>query len=513
MELINLWKHARQAAKVELTARQKGTETLAGFARYVLPGFVQGPPHETIFAALEDVFHRRCDRLMVLAPPRTGKTVCTSVLLPAFWFGHRGGDQLLAVTHTRDLAKKMGRQVRNLIHDPAYKALFPETYLAGASAAADNFYTNKSGVYYGTSIDAALPGHAADALLMDDLIAGAAAADSPAEREKGWNWFQSSAYTRLQTETSPILLATTRWHDDDVAGRLLLRARENGEIWKIVKIEAIKPDGSSFWPERFPLARLDRIKANVGERTWLAQYMQDPGGTGGTLIKRDKIPIRPPLPHMTPAPVQVPGTWNEVIAQVAAYRAGLRVLRWTPVSVRSWDLAHTSEFGSDDPDWTVGVALDRDQTGALRFSDPKRARLAPHGVKELIRTTTQQDGPNRVQIIPIDPAAGIAWAEELAMTIRGAGGNVIGVPMRAGKMPRANGLIAQIEAGNVEIIDYPGTYAACKAFQDVLVSFPTGTHDDDLDAAATGYNAIMEMPYTAADQRRARAAVAGHMAR
>jgi hypothetical protein len=177
-----------------------------------------------------------------------------------------------------------GREVRNIIRTNEFSRLF-NVKLAEDSRAAGRWNTDAGGAYVAAGVGTAVTGRGAHILLIDDPVKDREEAESELRRETIWNWYTSTAYTRLMPGGAVILIQT-RWHEDDLGGRLLEAENNGGDKWVKVNLPAIR-DGQALWPERYNLDALNRIKAAIGPRDVEALYQQNPTPTEGLLFKRE----------------------------------------------------------------------------------------------------------------------------------------------------------------------------------------------------------------------------------
>ena len=199
--------------------------------------------------------------------------------------GRSPGKSVIAASYNSDLARDFGREVRNIMRDAEYRALFPDVALAQDSTAANRWHTNSDGVYIAAGVGTAVTGRGADVLLIDDPVKDREEAESETRRETVRNWYKSTAYTRLAPGGS-IVLIQTRWHEDDLAGWLLEEEAAGGDQWRKLILPAIDERGGALWSERYPVASLDRIKRAIGPRDWSALYQQSPSPDEGTFFQR-----------------------------------------------------------------------------------------------------------------------------------------------------------------------------------------------------------------------------------
>ena len=187
---------SQQAAAVELLARRKARLGLMEFTKYTNPSYEDAPHHKIIVDKLEAVERGDIKRLMITMPPRHGKSELASRRFPAWYLGRNSDKQIIAASYNSDLASDFGREVRNIVHSPEFSALF-ETALAQDSKAANRWHTDKGGMYVAAGVGTAITGRGADVLLIDDPFKDRQEADSEITRNRVWDWYTSTAYTRL----------------------------------------------------------------------------------------------------------------------------------------------------------------------------------------------------------------------------------------------------------------------------------------------------------------------------
>jgi predicted phage terminase large subunit-like protein len=417
--------------------------------------------HIALLNALNGVARGDYDRLMVLMPPGSAKSTYASLLFPAWWLSRFPRDSIIATSHTQDLASHFGRELRRVAADHAR--------LLGYGFERDNnaayrFRTSLGGEYFATGLGGGITGRRADLVLIDDPIKNHSAADSASHREGVWNWYRSELSTRLKPR-GRVVLIMTRWHVDDLGGRLAAA----GDAWETLRLPALaeandplgREPGAALWPEWENLVQLERRRTMVGSRVWSALYQQMPRPDTGTLFPVARIVVQ-----------DVPPT------ELA--------------TVRAWDLAATAASDGHDPDWTVGLKLGRDSGGRVFVLDVVRLRGGPHEVAEAIVHTANLDGRS-VQIgLPQDP--GQAGKQQVAwLTGRLAGYRVVASPETGAKLLRASPVAAQVEAGNLVVVR--GSWTT--AFIDELRDFPHGRKDDQVDALSRAFALLTDRPPTA----------------
>lgn len=263
-----------------------GKTSLRSFTEYTFPQYETAPHHTMIDDALEAVEAGQCDRLMIFMPPRHGKSEKASKRFPAWALGKKPGRQIIGASYNSDLATDFGRSVRNIVNERKFQNVFEDVTLATDSKAANRWNTNHGGCYVAAGVGTAVTGRGADIFLIDDPLKDREEADSETQREKVWNWFTSTAYTRLMPGGAVILIQT-RWHEDDLAGRLLEAEAKGGDTYEKLILPALGPNGEALWPERYPVPALERIEKAIGPRDWSALYQQQPSPDDGTFFKRE----------------------------------------------------------------------------------------------------------------------------------------------------------------------------------------------------------------------------------
>lgn len=258
------------------------SRSLLRFTEYTNPLYRRAQHHEQIAAKLEAVERGEIDRLMIFMPPRHGKSELASKRFPAWCLGRDPKRQIIAASYNSDLANDFGRNVRNLVAEPEFGQVFPNVTLASDSQAANRMNTNHGGAYVAAGVGTAVTGRGAHIALIDDPFKDREEADSERRRDVVWDWYRSTLYTRLMPGGA-IVLIQTRWHEDDLAGRLL---EQDAGQWDVLELPAIGNDGNALWPEWYPLDALERIKATVGPREWSALYQQQPQPDEGTFFQR-----------------------------------------------------------------------------------------------------------------------------------------------------------------------------------------------------------------------------------
>jgi len=206
--------------------------------------------------------------------------------LPAWMIGKNPKLKIIQATHTADLAIDFGRKTKNLVDQENYRELFP-TRLQEDSQAAGKWKTEQGGEYFAAGVGGAITGRGANLLIIDDPHKEQDIRGDGKSFEKAMNWYTAGPRQRLQPGGS-IVIVMTRWSTKDVTGQLLKAQSEEGsDQWEVVELPALLPDGKPVWPEYWTSEELLKTKASIPVTNWNAQYMQQPTGDEGALIKRE----------------------------------------------------------------------------------------------------------------------------------------------------------------------------------------------------------------------------------
>lgn len=280
------------------------------FTKYTKPDYDINWHHRALANKLNAFARGEIRFLMVFMPPRHGKSELVSRRLPAFLHGLYPDAEIMAASYLDTLASDMCIAVQNIIDSKEYKDVFPKTriwppgtsYTKGTRNSSEHHIVSCKGKYRGQGVGGSFTGKGANFIIVDDPIKGREVADSMAFRERLWNFYNNDLFSRLETDLNTgrlgqVLITQTRWHEDDLSGRLLeLMKKEPGSVqWEILNYPAIKVSkndnsdtrqiGEPLWPKKYDIEQLMQIKASSGARAWGSLYQQDPHQEGGTLFK------------------------------------------------------------------------------------------------------------------------------------------------------------------------------------------------------------------------------------
>lgn len=440
------------------------------WAEHALAPWGQQPArhHRLLLESLSRLSVGEIDRLMVLMPPGSAKSTYASILFPAWWFIQHPNTSIIAASHTADLATHFGRQVRSLVSE--FSSVLGYSLNAN-SRAASRWQTSNRGEYFATGIRGPIAGRRADLAIIDDPVKSSVDAQNARHRDRIWEWYCSDLVTRLKPHAR-IALIMTRWHEEDLAGRLIAQA---GKPWNMIRLPALaevddpldRVVGEPLWPEWEDSAALEEKRNAVGERVWAALYQQSPRPLEGSLFKVSRIQLLDELPRDVVGP-----------------------------AVRAWDLAATVARPGSDPDWTVGIKMLRDPVGRWIVLDVVRLRGSPHEVETAITDAALADGTAVMIALPEDPGqAGKGQVSYLAGKLGGY--NIKASRETGSKILRATPLAAQVEVGNLAFLRAAWNHVLLEELRD----FPFGRKDDQVDALARAFHMLSNR--TAAPRRLA----------
>lgn len=251
--------------------------------------------HEEIGNKLQECFHKLekgiSSRLIIEMPPQHGKSHEATINFPAFALGHHPEWPIITASYTSDLAVKFGYKTRQIMDTPVYKALF-KTRIVEDSRAKGNWLTKEGGGYMSRGIGGSTTGSGFKIGIIDDPFKDRQEAESSLMRDRVWEWYTSVFMTRQQGPTM-IVVTNTRWHLDDLVARIEKLEASGGEEWEYLTFKAIAEEdephrakGEALWPERFPLSFLEEArKRSVYD--FQSLYQQHPISSDSQEFKED----------------------------------------------------------------------------------------------------------------------------------------------------------------------------------------------------------------------------------
>ena len=436
------------------------------FTRHTMRDYQANWHHIHLANTLDRLAKKEIKRLMVFIPPRHGKSELVSRRLPAFIFGQNPNAKIIGTSYSGELASSMTVDVQRIIDSPTYHELFPNTTLFGSEfqkeVPKNSRYARTSskfeivgydGAYMSAGVNGSITGFGADYAIVDDPFKNRKDAESKTYRDSVFNWFTSTLYTRLEKDAC-ILITLTRWHEDDLAGRLLELAEKdpNADQWEVIRYPALydaniryidetdpRQHGQALWNEKYNYERLMTIKSTIGSYEWNALYQQTPSSPTGSIFKRNWFKYYE----------QRPSKFDEVL--------------------QSWDLTFKD---TSDADFVVGQVWGR--IGADKYLlDQVRARMNFTQTIQAIVQLSAKWPQARAKLIE-DKANGPAVISTLQRKISG----LIPVEPKGSKIERAYAVSPQFESGNVYI---PSNAPFTHDYVEELVDFPNGKNDDQVD--------------------------------
>ena len=439
----------QQQAAQELIIRIDAQRSLEKAIAILSPDTKPARHHRLLLDKLEAVERGEITRLMVMMPPGAAKSTYASILFPPWFLGRNPKKSIIGASHAGELAERFGRRVRNLVGSSEFKRIFGYG-LSGDNAAAGRWETERGGEYYAVGVDASVTGRRADLGIIDDPVKGRAEADSASIRQRVWEWYKADFWPRIKPG-GRIVLILTRWHEDDLAGRLLADAAVGGEQWKVLSLPAEaglndplgRAPGELLWPEWFMPEMFAEAKRDV--RNWSALYQQEPTPDTGDYFKSEWI------------------RWYEVAPDI-------RTLRTYGAS----DYAVTSQGG----DYTVHGVIGVDPSDNIYLLDWWRAQTDAEAWIEAFLDMMERWQP-------------LMWAEEQGQILRSLGPFIAKRQMErriygyrrsftstADKQMRAQAIRARLAMG---MVYFPKNAPWVTDLVSEMLRFDAGKNDDQVD--------------------------------
>lgn len=273
---------------------------LLSYAMLQYPKFISTDFAEAVAYEIQEVLEGRNDRLILIGPPRHGKSLITSEIAPAWFLGKFPDRKIIGASHTATLATDFGGKVRDHMASVTHEQVFGKRgSLNKNKAAAENFRTLAGGEYFAVGVGGTPIGKGADVYIIDDPIRNRADVESPKQRQDLKDWYSSSVLSRLEGQAG-IILMHQRWHEDDLAGYLLREYADDG--WRVVHFPALieteedktldylgRDFGECLVPELHSADKLKRLRDTMLARDWLSMYQGQPRSIEGDEFTRDML--------------------------------------------------------------------------------------------------------------------------------------------------------------------------------------------------------------------------------
>lgn len=509
--------NAKDAAAYLLKIKN-AEESFLGFIQALYPNYVLAPFQLKLIDTLDKLEKGTLKneagnpvrKILINMPPRHGKSFLATTLFPVYYMARKPERYTMSVSYNSELAKGFGRAAREHAREPITTQAFKNFHLSEDSKAADVWATTEGGIYYGVGVGGTTSGRAANLLLIDDPIKARAEADSATYRNNIWSYYISALITRKQPEvdgTLPIeIVIHTRWHPDDVAGRIMeLDEWHNGE-WLHINMKAIDlvPTGNvipvwqlpetdpsyqteasaraqqesdpsydyytqelkevALWEERHPLKELKKFQQKDA-REFAALYQQEPYISGGNLIKE---------------------TWW------ARYN-----FKELPEFASIIMAADTAFKQTTRADYSVLVTAGVTNQGDIYLLNVIRGKYDFPELKRIaVIAYAKYRGKGLRGLYIEDKASGQSLIQELR---NNTGIAVIPYKNTADKVARVNSILPLIEAGRVLI---PSSIEDAPWLKDFLLEasqFPNCAHDDQIDSATIAIDVLSRQAIVATD--------------
>lgn len=426
----------------------------------------QYAPHlELIADTLRDRILRGGARLIISTPPRHGKSELVSVYLPLWLLIHRPAARVILAAYGRELAAAWGRRVRNLVETDGPKLGLA---LSADSGAAHRWELTSGGGMLSAGVGGPVTGKGGDLVIVDDPTKSREEANSAAHRERVFEWFRSTLRTRFEPGASCVVIMQ-RWHEEDLVGQLLRHAGEDGEEWEELRLPAIaesgdplgREPGEALWPWRYGVEDLEQLRASIGSMAWASQYQQRPMPAEGAIFRRKDF-------HY----------FREGLDGYELTLPDRHEARWYPKShVLVFQVADTAMTARSTSDWTVCGTFALTPENDLLVLDIDRRRLEiPDQLGFLY--AKRKEFPELVWQGIEPKSSGIGLVQQAARD---------GRPFHileghdVDKVTRATP--ASILAENGKLF-FREEAPWLSAFEDELLAFDRGAHDDQVDVLA-----------------------------
>lgn len=463
-----------QEAAVELLRRRRARRSLVDFSQAIeIPGApMSEDPDEWLFKPIETMVaaHHKLimetaqatidqdyGRTMIFAPPGSAKSTYGSVVSPAWYLGRKPGERCILASYATGIARKQGRRMRQLCRSSLYQPIF-DASVSRESAAADEWALTNGSEFMGAGILAGITGNRAGLGIIDDPVAGREEADSETIRDKTWDAYNDDFLTRLMPKAS-VFLIQTRWHEDDLAGRLLpegwkgesgmIECRD-GQLWRVICLPALaermddplgRKPGELLWKEWF--SKQHFATAMKLPRTWSSLYQQRPAPAEGVMFKREWF-----------------GSYTSIPPNLMVYGAS--------------DYAVTPDGG----DWTVHGIFGIDSNGNVYVLMIWRGRVGTSVSLQKFVDLVQKWHP-RLWLGERGPIESAIAAEKVRlMRERNAPVHIELLSSSQNKEAKASGFAARAEYGKVLL---PERAPWKDDLLNELCSFPAGVNDDQVD--------------------------------
>lgn len=432
------------------------------------------PKHlDYINQVLLKVRERAIKRLILTIPPRHGKSETTSKAFPVNALLNNPKLRIMLASYAADFSAQWGRKARDLMAEVGewYGLKVRDDVAARDAWELSRFdrnlmrYVPTGGGMVTAGIGGPLTGRGGDIVIIDDPVKNSEEAFSQVYREKTWEWFTSTLYTRLEPGAS-IVVIQTRWHEDDLAGRLITQMEAGGEQWEVINFPAIaegedalgRVEGEALWPERYPLEKLREIERTIGPYWFAALYQQRPIPVGKGLFQKE---------------------WERRYRETN----DTYILQQPDGSVVIWPKSHCIRFSTMDlaaslktsADFTVISTWAQTPNSDLLLLDTRRVRLEGPDQLPLIQSVYISHRPAQIYIEKT------GYQLTLIQTAVRAGLPILPITPDGDKIARALSASARMKMGTIYFPEYADYLQGPEGILDELYKFPAAKHDDFVD--------------------------------
>lgn len=411
--------------------------------------------HELIAQELEKAEKNEADWkiLILMCPPRSGKSEEATINFPAYFLGRNPDKEIITASYSAELALDFGSKTRDIVGSQEYKFIFGDVGLKADEQGKAKWKTNKGGSYTSAGIGGPITGRGADFLIIDDPIKNSEEADSQVIRDKHWNWFITTAWTRLQPN-GKVVLILTRWHLDDLAGRIMANPEFASRL-KVIKFPAIAEEdeqfrkkGETLWPQRYSLEEVESTRKAIGTYAFNSLYQQNP------IISENQEFQKKWFKYRTRKELEALDTRNYLTIDTAISKAN-----------EADNTGITRNYVDRENKWNLSTLT---------------LKISPKELIDLIFKLYQDDNYEKIGIEKTIYSMAIKPFLDDEMRKRNKFLPIIELEHnQVHKETRIRGLIPRYESGSIFHLE-----GECKELEDEMLMFPKGVHDDTLDSLA-----------------------------
>jgi len=426
---------------------------------------------------LEKVERGEIKRLILEVPVRHWKSSIASEKFVAWYLGRNPKKSVIACSFGSDLVEQFSESIRSTINSEEFSTIFPGVGFKHGSKRKDAWALKGAYrlSYRAAGVGGPLTGTGGDLIVVDDPMADYQAVATQEARDKAWRWYQ----TKLRTRSNPdggIVVIMSRWHEDDLIGRLKAGMAEGGEQWTVIRLPAIAEEddpmgraaGDALWPEMWPIEALIEARKSVGGLGWASLYQQSPKPDTGVILDSGKI-IR-----IDRDLICMPGQRREIWHEYVITKA-----------VRYWDLAFSEAKGADA---MAGVLCGMDTHNRFIILDVVHLRGRWPINKHKLMDTALADPAGVVQIVESNGTQ-LGYAQDIKDDVRMRMRHVRGFdPGKTGnKETRASMWGSRLDDKVIHAVTAPWLATTCSQIDCFGAK---GSHDDIVDGISGGWNAL-----------------------